>query len=138
MKNRFSTSWTASRQVRKQRKYRLNAPFHIRRSFLSAHLSKELRKKHGKRSIAVRKGDEVLVMRGNSRDKKGKVESVDVKRAKIAIEGINKKKRDGTKIKIYFEPSNLQIISLNLDDRKRLKNRKEEKSGEKKNAPKEK
>lgn len=135
MKKIFSTSWVGSKQVRKQRKYRLKAPLHTKHKFLSAHLSKELRKKHDKRSIPIRKGDEVLVMRGSFKGKKAKVESVDLKKLKVSLEGINKKKRDGTKIRIYFNPSNLQINSLNLEDRKRMK---KQETKEKENAPKEK
>jgi len=56
MKKKFSNSWKASKQVRKQRKFRYNAPLHIKHKFLSAHLSKELMKKYGTRNIPVKKG----------------------------------------------------------------------------------
>jgi large subunit ribosomal protein L26e len=46
---------------RKNRKRHFTAPSHIRRKIMSAPLSKELRKKHGVRSIPVRKDDEVIV-----------------------------------------------------------------------------
>lgn len=121
MKKEFSTSWVSSRQVRKQRKYNYNAPLHIKHKFLSANLSKELRKKHGKRSSPLRKGDEVLVMRGKFHKKKGKIEEINLRKSKVSVEGINNKKKDGTKIKVYFRPSKLQIISLNLDDKKRVR-----------------
>ncbi len=62
MKKKFSDKWKASKLPRKQRKYLANAPLHIKRKFLSANLSKELRKKHGKRSIPIRKGDTVRIM----------------------------------------------------------------------------
>jgi large subunit ribosomal protein L24 len=120
MKQSFSTSWKSSRQVRKQRKYRYNAPLHIRHKFLSANLSKPLREKYGKRSLPLRKGDEVLVMRGTFSKKKGKITSVDLKYAKIAIEGIQRQKKDGTKVNVFFNPSVLQIHSLNLDDKQRV------------------
>ena len=121
MKQKFSTSWLSSSQVRKQRKYRYNAPLHLRHKFLSAHLSKELRKKYGKRSIPIRTGDEVLIMRGNFAKKKGKVLSIDLKRNRVTVDGINRKKSDGTKVNVYFDTSNLLIQDLNLDDRKRIK-----------------
>jgi hypothetical protein len=35
MKKEFSTSWKASRQVRKQRKYLANAPIHIKRKLIN-------------------------------------------------------------------------------------------------------
>ncbi len=119
MKQEFSTSWKASKQPRKQRKYFYNAHLHTKHKFLSAHLSKELRKKYGKRSIPIRKGDEVLVMRGSFKKKKAKVLSVNLKKCKLILEGIQRTKRDGTKVAVPFEPSNLQIQALNLDDKKR-------------------
>ena len=121
MKQKFSKSWKSSKQPRKQRKYRANAPLNIRRKFLSCNLSKELRKKHRKRSIVVRKEDKVKVMRGKFKGKQGKVLEVNYALSKIIIEGIQVKKQDGSKVNIRLQPSNLQIIELNLDDKKRLK-----------------
>lgn len=121
MKQKFSTSWIGSKQVRKQRKYRHNAPLHIKHKFLSANLSKELRKKYGKRSLTLKKGDEVIVMRGKFAKKKAKISSVDLKKTRVVLENINRGKKDGTKVNVYFNPSNLQISAINLDDTKRMK-----------------
>jgi len=121
MKQKFSKHWVSSSQVRKQRKYRYHAPLHIRRNFLNSHLSKELRKKYERRSFPVRKGDEVLIMRGKYAKKKGKIASVDLKRSRITIENINRTKNDGTKVNVFFDASNLQIQEFNLDDKKRVK-----------------
>lgn len=120
MKSKFSTAWLSSKQPRKQRKYLYNAPLHRKHKFLNAQLSKSLRQKYGKRNLPLRKGDEVLVMRGSFRKKKAKVSLVQLKRSRVALEGIQRSKKDGTKINVYFNPSKLQIQSLNLDDKKRL------------------
>ena len=120
MKSTFSTSWLSSKKPRKQRKFTANAPFHIKHKFLSATLSKELRKKYGKRSLPVRKGDEVLVMRGSFRKKKVKISLADLKRTRVALENIQRTKKDGTKVNVWFHPSSLQIQTLNLDDKKRI------------------
>jgi large subunit ribosomal protein L24 len=120
MEKEFSNKWTGSRQPRKQRKYLANAPIHIRHKLLSAHLSKELKKKYGKRNFPIRKGDSVKVMRGEYKKKTGKIESVNMRKLKVLLEGVYKSKKDGTKIKVYFMPSNLLITELNLDDKKRL------------------
>ncbi len=125
MKQEFSKSWVSSIQPRKQRKYTYNAPLHIKHRFLSAHLSKELRIKHGKRSLPLRKGDEVLVMRGSFKKKKAKVVSVDLKKIFVTLEGLQRTKKDGTKISVKFHPSVLQILSLNSDDPQRLASKKE-------------
>jgi len=120
MKQQFSTAWTGSSQTRKQRKFIYNAPLHTRHKFLSAHLSKDLRQKYGKRNLPLRKGDEVLVMRGFFRKKKVKVASVDVKTSLVTLEGLQKTKKDGPKVNVYFHPSNLQITSLELADKTRI------------------
>ncbi len=121
MKRKFSTHWNASSQPRKQRKYSANAPLHIKRKLLSVNLSKELRKKHKRRNIVARKGDNVKIMRGKFKKKQGKIISIDVKSSKIKIEGIMIKKQDGSKVNVKIHPSNLQIMELNLDDKKRMK-----------------
>ena len=120
MKSEFSTAWNSSSQVRKQRKYRFNAPLHIRHKFLSAHLSKELRKKYGKRSLPLRTGDEVLVMRGSFKKKKAKVVSVDVSNSRVTLEGLQRSKRDGSKVSVYFDPRVLKIEALGSEDRERM------------------
>ncbi len=120
MKSRFSSHWQSSKSPRKQRKFRKNSPLHKKHKFLSAHLSKDLRAKYGKRSLPLRKGDEVLVMRGSFKKKKAKIASVNLKKSIVTLEGIQRAKKDGSKISVYFNPNTLQIISLNLDDNKRL------------------
>lgn len=139
MKTLFSNTWKASKQPRKQRKYRYEAPLHIKHKFLSAHLSEELRKKHGIRSLPVRTGDEVKIMRGTFADKKAKVLNVEVNKSRVTLDGINRKKADGTKLNVYFNPSKLQIIALNLDDSRRIAQKQGagglKKSEEKNNAP---
>jgi large subunit ribosomal protein L24 len=128
MKNKFSKHWKASTQPRKQRKYLANAPLHLKRKMLSVNLSKELRKKFKKRNIVVRKGDTVKVMKGKFKLKTGKIMEVNVKKSKVIIEGITVKKQDGSKANIKMRPSNLQIIELNLNDKKRMKSNKEQKA----------
>ena len=121
MKSKFSTAWLSSKLPRKQRKYRYNAPLHLRHKFLNSHLSAELRKKYGKRKFPIRKGDEVLIMRGSFAKKKAKVGNVDLKKSRVTLENINRQKKDGTKINVYFDPSNLRIESLFLEDKERIK-----------------
>ncbi len=121
MKSKFSKSWNSSKQPRKQVKFRANAPNHIKRTFMGTTLDKVLRKKYGRRTIEVRKGDEVKVMRGKFKGKQGKVGSVDVKRTRIQIEGIQRVKTGGEKLITWFHPSNIKIIILDNEDAWRLK-----------------
>lgn len=119
MKNIFSRSWKSSKQPRKQRKYVFNAPINIKRRFISSHLSKELIKKYNRRSIPLRKGDEVKILRGNFKGKKGKIENIDLKTLRVFVENIQQTRNDGTKTFYPLHPSNLIITNLNLTDKKR-------------------
>lgn len=110
-----------SKKPRKQRKFLYEAPLHIRRKLMSAHLSKELREKYKTRSLPVRKGDEVEIMRGEFKRKRGKIVRVDLKKYKIYIEGITRRRSVGTQVLVPIHPSKVKIISLNLEDKKRVK-----------------
>ena len=110
-----------SKKPRKQRKFLYKAPLHMRRKMMAAHLSKELREKYKTRSLPVRKGDEVEIMRGEFKKKRGKVTKVDLKKYKVYVEGITRKRTDGTERLVPIHPSNLKIINLNLEDKRRVK-----------------
>lgn len=118
MKHTFKSSWKKSTQVRKQRKYRANAPKHIKGKFLSAPLAKDLREKHNTRSLRVRAGDEVEVLRGSFKGDSGKVERVDAKHAKIYVSGIERVSPSGSKNMVAIAASNVRIISLEEDTKR--------------------
>ena len=121
MKQKFSKTWNSSKQPRKQRKYRYNAPLHIKQKFMRAILSKELRKKHSKKSFSLKKGDKVKVMRGQFKKHEGKVDRIDLKKSKVYIGGVEVTKKDGTKTTCPFDNSNLMITELNIEDKMRRK-----------------
>ena len=121
MKQIFSKLWKSSKQPRKQRKYRYNAPLHLKRKFISVNLSKELREKYGKRNVKVRSEDTVKIMSGQFKKKTGKVTKVDMKKLKIYVEGAENIKRDGSKVLYPIDPSNLMITNLTLTDVRRKK-----------------
>jgi len=120
MKN-FSSTWKSSKKPRKQRKYRLSAPLHIKQKFVQSHLSRDLRKKYGKRSIGLRKGDKVKIMQGQFKKHEGKIEMIDLKKTRAFVNGVELTKRDGTKRLFALHPSNLIITELNLEDKLRQK-----------------
>ena len=121
MKKKFSKSWKSSKKPSKQRKYRYNAPLHIKHKFMSAHLSKELMKKYSKRNIPIRKGDRVKIMRGQFKKKTGEITKVNLKKLKVYVDNIFVTKRDGTKAFYPLPPSNLLITELKLEDKQRKK-----------------
>ncbi len=110
-----------SKKPRKQRKALYEAPLHKRHKLLSAHLSKELRKKWNKRSLPVRRGDEVKVMRGKFKGTIGKISKVDLKKLKVYIENVKRKKVSGEEVHVPIHPSNLLILNPVMDDKERLK-----------------
>ena len=118
----FSKSWKSSVRPAKQKKYLAKAPLHIRHKLMSAHLTKELRLKYKKRSFPVRKGDKVKITHGKFKSVIGEIEKVDLRRYRVFVKGAEIKKKEGApKIFRGIHPSKLQIISLNLDDKKRVK-----------------
>jgi len=93
-------------------------PLHLRKKLFRMHLSKELKKKYKKRSIAVRVGDKVKIMRGQFRKKEGKIERVDRRNVRIYIEGIEVVKKDGTKALFPVHPSNALLVDVAEDKRR--------------------
>lgn len=127
MKKEWAAEWNASKQPRKQRKYRHNAPLHIKRKYFHVHLAKELQKKYSKRQFGICKDDKVRIMVGDFKGKEGKVTKVLLKKGKVYVEGIECIKKDGSKAFIPLEPSNLLIISLGKEDRRQKRKVKKEK-----------
>jgi large subunit ribosomal protein L24 len=105
----------------KQRKMLYDAPAHVRHRLLAAHLSEGLRASHEVKSLAVRSGDTVRVMRGDHRGVEGKVTRVDLANYRVYLEGLTREKVDGTTVFLPVHPSKVVITRLNLDDKWRKK-----------------
>lgn len=101
----------------KVRKRLFEAPAHIKSKQLSSHLSDGLRSKYKVRSLRVRKGDSVKIMRGEYKGIEGKVTGLDMKTGRIMIEGVTREKVAGGTAPIKIHPSKVMIMSLNLDDK---------------------
>jgi len=92
------------------------APYAVRSKQVSGPLSKELRKKYGKRSIRLSIDDSVRIIRGEYKGIDGKITKISIAKGSIAIEGIKKEKLKGEKIDVYIPSSNILITSLNTGD----------------------
>jgi large subunit ribosomal protein L24 len=101
----------------KQRKKLFNAPAHIRHKIMSAPLSRELTASRGAKTLPVRRGDTILIKRGDNKGFEGKVSRVDLKAFRIYVEGLTREKVDGTNIFLPIHPSKVEIRNLNLDDK---------------------
>jgi len=109
-----------SKKPGKQRKFLAKMPLHRRSKIMSGHLSRPLRKELRKRSLPVRKGDTVKIMRGDNKGKEGKITKVDYKKAFVFIDKMVDKKVDGKEIPFPLQPSNLLIVELERKDEKRF------------------
>ncbi|BDQ31028.1 50S ribosomal protein L24 [Nitrosopumilus zosterae] len=96
------------------------ATFQTRSKQLGSALSKELRKKYGKRSVRAIEGDSVTILRGEFKGVEGKISKVSTEKSSVAIEGVKKEKTKGDKFDVYIHTSNLVVTSLSTDDRWRI------------------
>mgnify|MGYP001563302111 CR=1 FL=1 len=112
-----------------QRKWHYSRPLHMRGKDFASHLSKELRKELHRRSIELRKGDTVKVMRGDESylGKQGKVTGFKALKRQVFVEGITRKKVSGKEIQIPFKASNLLAVAIDDKDPRRIKGRKAQK-----------
>jgi large subunit ribosomal protein L24 len=115
--------------VRKQQK---NAPIHIRRKYISAPLSPNLKTQYGARTMPIIEEDTVTITKGDRKLTEGKVLRVNTKDAKVYIEGVTRTRLDGSTVQLPIRPENVMITKLKLDDdwRKRILERKGFKSKE--------
>lgn len=109
-----------SKKPGKQRAFVRNAPAHVRSSLLCSRVSDDVRQKVKRRSLRVRKGDKVKVMRGQFVGKTGVVDRVDTERSRVFIQGVEQLKRDGGKSLYPLHPSKLLIVELEGKDKRRL------------------
>ena len=116
-----------------QRKWHHTKPLHTSRKEFSGHLSKELRRELGRRSLEIRKGDTVKVMRGGEKysGKSGKAIGFKAPKKQVLIEGIMRKKVSGKEIHVPFKASNLLITAIEDKDPRRLKGKKTKKQAAK-------
>ena len=118
---KFVKTWKASKLPKKQRKYIAKAPLHIKQKMVGANLSRELRKEIGLRTIPVKKGDTVKILRGQYKGKTGKVEKVNLTKQRVFVAGAEFVKKNGSKSMYPLTSSSLQITKLNNDDKRRIK-----------------
>ena len=87
---------------------------------LSCSLSKDLRKKYGKRSARIVEGDTASIVRGEFAGVDGKVIKISVANRGVNIEGVKKEKLKGEKFDVYVHTTNIVISGLNSDDKWRI------------------
>jgi large subunit ribosomal protein L24 len=123
------TGSTKPTTVRKQQR---NAPNHIKRKFLSAPLSPNLKTQYGARTMPVIEEDTVSITKGDRKLTEGKIIRVNTSERKVYIEGVTRSRLDGSTVQIPIRAENIMITKLSLEDdwRKRILERKGFKSKE--------
>ena len=116
----WSKSWKSSTDPSKQRKYRRNAPQHVKDNLVSANLSHELRDELETRSLQLNLGDRVQVTRGDFKGSSGIISNINREDQKVYINGLEVERQDGSTSQVPFRPSNLQIQALNLENIERI------------------
>ena len=118
----------SSKQPRKQRLARYTAPYHRRHREMSAPIDRGLRERQLSRgfmyprAIPVRKGDRVMIVRGEGKTgSASKVAKIDRKARKVYVEGFTYFKSDGTELQRPVDASNLVIINPDWSDIRRRK-----------------
>ena len=82
--------------------------------------------------MPIRRDDEVTIVRGGSKDNKGKVAQVYRKRWCIYVEKLVKLRANGATVRVPIHPSNVVITKLKMTpDRENLMRRKAEGKGDK-------
>ncbi len=118
----------SSKQPRKQRLAHYTAPYHRRHREMSSPIDKGLRERQLSRgfmyprAMPVKKGDRVMIVRGEGKSKSATAVSlVDRKARKVYVEGFTYFKSDGTELQRPIDASNLVIINPDWSDIRRRK-----------------
>ena len=118
----------SSKQPRKQRLAHYTAPYHRRHREMSSPIDKGLRERQLSRgfmyprAMPVKKGDRVMIVRGEGKSKSATAVSlVDRKARKVYVEVFTYFKSDGTELQRPIDASNLVIINPDWSDIRRRK-----------------
>ncbi|MBD3404886.1 MAG: 50S ribosomal protein L24 [Candidatus Lokiarchaeota archaeon] len=113
------TKKPSSKSPRKQRRFLHKSSIHEHKKLLRCRLDEFLREEYGMRSLTVKKGDLVRVMRGQFRETEGKIVRIDYSKALVYLDNATTTKADGKEVQIPIHPSNLMLVKLELDDDRR-------------------
>ena len=110
---------------RTQRKLQLGAPSSVKRKLMSSHLNKSLRDQYKIRSLPIKRGDEVKILKGKAKGKTGKVVQVYRKRNVIYVDKVQRDKQNGQTVFLPIKPSYCLIekLLINKDRTKTIEKR---------------
>ena len=105
-----------TRQPRKQRNQKRDAPLHEKQKQVRATLTADLREEYGQRNVRVNAGDTVEVLRGDHAGEEGEVLKVDLRDEVIHVEEVTVEKTDGEEVPRPLDASNVRVTELDLED----------------------
>jgi large subunit ribosomal protein L24 len=92
---------------------------HERKKMLKARLDEFLQEEYGLRSLVIKKGDLVRIMRGQFRDTESKVTLVSYKKGIVYLDNTTITKADGKEAVVPIHPSNLMLVKLEMDEERK-------------------
>ncbi|MCS7138588.1 MAG: 50S ribosomal protein L24 [Crenarchaeota archaeon] len=90
---------------------------HLAYKASSVHLSRELRAKYGFRSLPVRTGDRVLIIRGDYKGMEGDVSKVDRNRGRVYISGVYRENARGEQRLVPIPLNSVILVKIDEKDK---------------------
>jgi large subunit ribosomal protein L24 len=106
-----------TRKPSKQRKKIVLATEKEILKMMKVRLSEKLREKYRTRSVSVRKGDSVKILRGDFTGIEGKIIETDRHNQKVTVEGVTKEKVSGEQTRVPVHISNVEMTTMDTGDR---------------------
>ncbi|MEM2940898.1 MAG: 50S ribosomal protein L24 [Thermoproteota archaeon] len=99
---------------------------HLAYKASSVHLSRELRAKHGFRSLPVRTGDRIMIVKGDYKGVEGDVNRVDRVKGRVYVSGVYRENARGEQRLVPIPLNSVILIKIDEKDkwRKRVLERK--------------
>ena len=119
---------------RKQRRLIASATAKERQRMMGCNLSEKLRERYQARSLRLRKGDTVKILRGDFAGIEGKVVETDHQNQRIIVEGVTREKVSGEQKRVPVHVSKVAVTGLDMSDKwrsERLEKKPEEQKSEK-------
>ncbi|HEV2519586.1 MAG TPA: 50S ribosomal protein L24 [Thermoplasmata archaeon] len=107
---------TISRQPRRQRLARFEADHFERRRRMAVPLSREMRRRYGRRSLPVRKGDTVRILSGSYKGREERVAKVSRRDYSVTLDNVTTKTGDQKLKPLPIQLTHLVLTRLNLSD----------------------
>lgn len=83
----------------------------------SVHLSRELRAKHGFRSLPVRTGDRIMIVKGDYKGVEGDVNRVDRVRGRVYVSGVYRENARGEQRLVPIPLNSVILVKIDEKDK---------------------